>query len=556
MFETLSDRLSKAFSFLRDKKELTDESIEEGLSQVRTALLEADVNFRVVKEFTERVRVRLVGAKRLAGVDPGQQFIGAFHHELVALLGPEAARLEFAKHGPTVILLAGLQGAGKTTTCAKLAKYLRDKHQKRPYLVAADVKRPAAVEQLRVLGRQLNVPVFHEAGLTPPELCARGVASAAAAGADVVILDTAGRLHIDSELMDEVRSIARKTSPHVTLLVVDAMTGQDAVNSAKAFHDSLDLTGVILTKLDGDARGGAAVSLKAVTGKPIFFVGIGEKIDDLDAFHPDRMAGRILGMGDVVGLVEKAQEAISEKDAQANFEKMVLGEFTLEDMLAQLQMIRKLGPMKKVLGMMPGMGDLAKNIDIDDKQMNRIEALFTSMTRRERLQPEILDMSRRRRIARGAGQDVAAINDLLKRFKEMRQLMKQMNKMGLASQLGSKQKAATLRDMSPTGELEAATGGGGMLSGIGSGIGAGLGSLGRGVGGLFGRGGGPTPPDGGAAGMPPGFPGLPGGLGGLGGMLGGGPGAPARPMGSSATRQSGSSKKDRKQQKKQKRKNR
>ncbi len=554
MFETLSDRLSKAFSFLRDKKELTDESIEEGLREVRTALLEADVNFKVVKEFTDRVRARLVGAQRIPGVDPSQQFVASFHRELVALLGPEEARLEFAKNGPTVILMAGLQGAGKTTTCAKLAKHLRDKHQKRPLLVAADVKRPAAVEQLRVLGRQLNVPVFHEAGLAPPELCLRGVAHARAAGADVVILDTAGRLHVDAELMDEVRAIARATNPHATLLVVDAMTGQDAVNSARAFHDVLELTGVVLTKLDGDARGGAAVSLKAVTGKPILFVGVGEKIDDLDAFHPERMAGRILGMGDVVGLVEKAQSAISEKDAQANFEKMILGEFTLEDMLAQLRMIRKLGPMKKVLGMMPGMGDLAKNIDIDDKQMNRLEALFTSMTPRERLQPETLDMSRRRRVARGAGQDVAAVNDLLKRFKEMRQLMKQLNKMGLASQFGAKQKAAALRDMSPTGDLEAAMGGGGMLSGLGSGIGAGLGSLGRGVGGLFGRGGGSTPPD--AGGMPPGFPGLPGGLGGLGGMLGGGPGGPARPMGSSATRQSGSSKKDRKQQKKQKRKNR
>ncbi|MCY2960237.1 MAG: signal recognition particle protein [Planctomycetota bacterium] len=543
MFETLSDRLSKAFSFLRDKKELTEESIEEGLREVRTALLEADVNFKVVKEFTERVRARLVGAQRIQGVDPSQQFVASFHHELVALLGPEEARLEFAKNGPTIILMAGLQGAGKTTTCAKLAKHLREKHQKRPVLVAADVKRPAAVEQLRVLGRQLNVPVFHEAGLAPPELCSKGVAYARAAGADVVILDTAGRLHVDSEMMEEVRAIARATNPHVTLLVVDAMTGQDAVQSAKSFHEALELTGVVLTKLDGDARGGSAVSLKAVTGKPILFVGVGEKIDDLDAFHPERMAGRILGMGDVVGLVEKAQSAISEKEAQANFEKMVLGEFTLEDMLAQLRMIRKLGPMKKVLGMMPGMGDLAKNIDIDDRQMNRLEALFTSMTPRERLSPEVLDMSRRRRVARGAGQDVSAVNDLLKRFKEMRQLMKQLNKMGLASQFGAKQKAAALREMSPTGDLEASLGGGGLLSGLGSGIGSGLGSLGRGVGGLFGRGGGAAPPGAGQGGMP----GLPGGMGDLGGLFGGGP----RPMGSSATRQSGSKKKkDKKKRKK------
>ncbi|MBL8862583.1 MAG: signal recognition particle protein [Planctomycetes bacterium] len=544
MFETLSDRLSKAFSFLRGKQELTDESIEEGLSQVRAALLEADVNFRVVKEFTERVKARLVGAQRLQGVDPSQQFIAAFHRELVALLGPEEARLEFAKSGPTIVLMAGLQGAGKTTTCAKLAKLLREKHGRRPLLVAADVKRPAAVEQLKVLGRQLNVPVFHEPGLAPPELCLRGVAHARVAGADVVILDTAGRLHVDSELMDEVRSIARVTAPTATLLVVDAMTGQDAVNSAKAFHEALELTGVVLTKLDGDARGGAAVSLKAVTGQPILFVGLGEKLDDLDAFHPERMAGRILGMGDVVGLVEKAQSAISEKEAQANFEKLILGEFTLEDMLAQLRMIRRMGPMKKVLGMMPGMGDLAKNVDVDDKQMNRIEALFTSMTRRERISPEILDMSRRRRIARGAGQDVGAVNDLLKRFKEMRQLMKQLNKMGLASQFGAKQKAAALRELSPSGELEAPTGGGGLLSGLGGGLASGLSGLGRGVGGLFGRGGGGGPPQ--AGGLPPGLGG--GGLAGLpGGLFGGG----ARPMGSSATRQSGSKKKkDKKKRKK------
>ncbi len=533
MFETLTERLSKTFSFLRGKQELTEEGIEEGLRQVRTALLEADVNFKVVKDFTERVRERVVGAQRIQGIDPGQQFIAAFHHELVALLGPEEARVEFAKTGPTVILMAGLQGAGKTTTCAKLAKLWRDKHKRRPLLVAADVKRPAAVEQLRVLGRQLGVPVFHEPGLAPPALCKAGIEYARNAGADVVILDTAGRLHIDNEMMEEVRAIARTVSPHATLLVVDAMTGQDAVNSAKAFHESLELSGVVMTKLDGDARGGAAVSLKAVTGKPILFVGVGEKIDDLDAFHPERMAGRILGMGDVVGLVEKAESSISAKDAQATFERMVLGAFTLEDMLAQLRMIRKLGPMKKVLGMMPGMGELAKNVDVDDKQMNRLDALFTSMTARERLQPEILDMSRRRRVARGAGQDVQAVNDLLKRFKEMRQLMKQMNKMGLASQFASKQKQAALADMSPTGELAAPTGGGGLMGGIGSG----LSGLGRGIGGLFGRGGG-------GGGLPGG---LPGGMGGdLGGLFSG-----PRPMGSSSTRQSGSKrKKDKKKRKK------
>ena len=523
MFESLTQRLGKSFSFLRDKKELTADNVEEGLKEVRAALLEADVHFKVVEEFTAKVRARVLGEKRLAGVDPSQQFIAAFHHELVELLGPKDARIEFAKNGPTVVLMAGLQGAGKTTTCAKLAKHMREKFGKRPLLVAADVKRPAAVEQLRVLGRQIDVPVFHQEGLAPPQLCLRGVAEARVKGCDLVLLDTAGRLHVDQEMMDEVRAIARTVDPTATVLVVDAMTGQDAVNSAAAFHAALALTGVILTKLDGDARGGAAVSLKAVTGRPVLFTGVGEKIDDLDAFHVERMAGRILGMGDVVGLVEKAQSAISEKEAQASFEKMVLGDFTLEDMLGQLRMIRKLGPLKKVLGMMPGLGSQVGALDIDDKQMNRLEALFTSMTPRERLQPDVLDMSRRRRVARGSGQDVSAVNDLLKRHREMKLLMKQLNKMGLASQFGGKQKEAALKSMSGTGELASAGSGGGLFGGLGKGLGS-----------MFGGGGG------GAPALPPG--GMPGGFPGLGA---GNPFGP-RPMGSSHTRKSGKKKKDKK----------
>ncbi len=530
MFETLTQRLSQSFSFLRDKKELTADNVEEGLRQVRSALLEADVHFQVVGDFTDKVRARILGEKRIAGVDPTQQFIAAFHHELVELLGPKDARIEFAKNGPTVVLMAGLQGAGKTTTCAKLAKFMREKNARRPLLVAADVKRPAAVEQLQVLGRQLGVPVFHQAGLQPPELCLRGVAEARKLGADFVILDTAGRLHVDQEMMAEVKAIAAAVKPTATVLVVDAMTGQDAVNSARAFNEALELTGVILTKLDGDARGGAAVSLKAVTGKPILFTGVGEKIDELDSFHVERMAGRILGMGDVVGLVEKAQSAISEKEAQASFEKMVLGDFTLEDMLGQLRMIRKLGPMKKVLGMMPGLSQHADALDIDEKQMNRLEALFTSMTPRERLMPDTIDMSRRRRIARGSGQEVSAINDLLKRHKEMKLMMRQLNKMGLAAQFGAKQKEAALKSMSGTGELASGgASGGGLLGGLGSG----LGGLGRGIGGMFGLGGGGA---GGAGGLPPGgFPGL---------GAGQNPFGP-RPMGSSHTRKSGK-KKDKK----------
>lgn len=522
MFDSLTNRLSSAFSLLRGTSELSDENIEEGLRAVRSALLEADVQIKVARDFTEKVRERVLGTERVKGVEASDQFIHACHQELVELMGPEDARLEFAKSGPTVILMAGLQGAGKTTTCAKIARYLVDEHQRRPLLVAADVKRPAAVEQLRVLGAKLGLPVFHEEGLTAPEVCAKGLAEAARGGHDVVILDTAGRLHVDEEMMSEVAEIARRTKPTNQLLVVDAMTGQDAVRSAKEFHDRLELTGVVLTKLDGDARGGAALSIKAVVGRPIVFVGVGEKIEDLDAFQPERIAGRILGLGDVVGLVETAQKSISEEEAQASYEKMVMGSFTLEDMLAQLQMIKKLGPMKKVLGMIPGMSQLGDLDLADDGRMRHMEALFTSMTAKERLHPEVIDASRRRRIARGAGQEVNAVGDLLKSFKGMQRMMKEMNKLGMGAKMGSKAKRAALESMSPTGELAAGGGGGGGL---------GLGGLG-GLGSLLGLGGG-----GGGAGMPD-----------L-GALGGGP----RPMGSSATRSSGSKRKQKQKQKRKKR---
>lgn len=530
MFETLTERLTGSFSFFRGKKELTESNIEEGLKSVRQALLEADVHFKLAREFTENVKERALGEGRLRGVEASDQFVHAVHAELVELMGPEDAALSMAKSGPTVILMAGLQGAGKTTTCAKLAKHLRGTHGKRPMMVAADVKRPAAVEQLRVLGRAIDIPVFHLEGATPPEVCAAGLKEAARQGCDVVILDTAGRLHVDDELMEEVAEIARVTRPHNQVLVVDAMTGQDAVQSAKAFHERLELTGVILTKMDGDARGGAAVSLKKITGAPILFLGGGEKVDDLDPFVAERMAGRILGMGDVVGLVETASQRIDEDEAQAAYEKMVMGSFTLEDMLGMLRMVRKMGPMKKVLGMMPGMGNAAKGLDIDDKQMNRIEALFTSMTPRERLQPEILDMSRRRRVARGSGQDVGAVNELLKRFKDMKKMMKQLNKMGLGSMLGGKGKREALAGLSPTGEMID------PKAGKGPGL----------LGGMFGGGGAPA----GMGEMPPGLEGL---AGGPEGMFGG-----PRPMGSSATR-GGAKGKDRKKQKakaKQRRKNR
>jgi signal recognition particle subunit SRP54 len=527
MFESLTNRLKGAFGLFRGQTELTESNIEEGLSKVRQALLEADVHFQVSRDFIEKVRARALGQQRLGDkqISPSDQFIYAVHRELVELMGPEDARLEFRKDGPTVILMAGLQGAGKTTTCGKLARHLKQKHQKRVLMVAADVKRPAAVEQLKVLGQRLSVPVFHEPGLSPPELCARGVAHARATGAEVVLLDTAGRLHVDEDLMREVAEVAARTKPDAQILVVDAMTGQDALRSSKAFHERLSLTGVILTKFDGDARGGAALSLKAITGCPILFVGTGEKPEDLDPFSAERIAGRILGMGDVVGLVEAASERIDEQEAQAQFEKLVMGTFTIEDMLAQLRMIQRLGPLKKVLGMLPGVGDQLDKLDVDDKHIRRIEALCTSMTPRERLTPDIIDMSRRQRIARGAGQDLNAVSQLLKQHRTMQGLMKQMGKLGLGP--GAKEKRALLESLSPTGELEADLPGEGLLGKLGATT-RGIGNAAKGLGSMFGLGGG--------------FPG------GLGGGSGGMPGAgfdPSSLMGGAPAARKGPSEKDR-----------
>ncbi|MFT5284091.1 MAG: signal recognition particle subunit SRP54 [Planctomycetota bacterium] len=539
MFESLTKRLSSAVQSLRGERSITEKNVEEGLEAVRQALLEADVHFKVATDLIGRVRDSVLGEEVGKGMDASQRFIHAVHLALVDLMGPEDAELDLSGTAPVVILMAGLQGAGKTTTSAKLARFLRDKRNRKPLLVAADVKRPAAVEQLKVLGKQLDIPVFHQEGIAPDEVCARGVESAKLQGYDTVILDTAGRLHIDSELMDELGRIVKRTSPRNQLLVADSMTGQDAVRSAQAFHEQLDLTGVVLTKLDGDARGGAAVSLKAVTGRPIVFIGTGEKLEDLDTFSPERMAGRILGMGDVVGLVEKAQESIDETEAQASFEKMVMGSFTLEDLLGQIRMIQKLGPMKKVLGMMPGMGGMMDKLDFDDNHMQRLEALFLSMTPRERLLPSLLDMSRRRRVARGAGQEVGAVNQLLKMHKGMGQMMK---KMGMGGKLGGKAKKQALAGLSPDGNLAASDLGGGMLGGLGD-MAKGLGGMAKGLGGLAGLGG--STPD---------MSGL-GGFGGAGGagmpdiasMMGGsGP----KPMGSSATRKSGSKRKQKKNKRK------
>ncbi len=431
MFDNLTSAFSKALDKLRGQKKLTEENMQEGLKAVRQALLEADVHFKVAKDFVARVRDKAVGLDLIQKVDPGQQFIKLFQDELTELMGPEAVSLPHSSSGPTIVMMAGLQGSGKTTTCAKLAQLMRKRKKKRCLLVAADLQRPAAVDQLQALGKQLGIDVYAEGtDKRPPEVCKRGIEHAKKLGHDFVILDTAGRLHIDDALMRELEQIASECKPTAVVLVCDAMLGQDAVNSAKEFHARLPLSGVILTKLDGDTRGGAAMSVKAVTGCPVLFVGVGEKVEDLEEFHPDRMADRILGMGDVTSLVERAQEVMDEKEAEKAAKKMLKGRFTFEDFLKQLRMIQKLGSMKKVLGMLPGVGQAIKDIDIDDKHFGRIEAMILSMTPRERRNPDLIDTNRRRRIAKGSGNDVQAVHGLIKQFKQMQKMFGKLGKGG------------------------------------------------------------------------------------------------------------------------------
>jgi len=426
MFESITKSLNSVFKKLRSQGVLTEDSINEGLREVRMALLEADVSFQVARDFIKAVTERAIGQDVIKSVSPGQQIVKIVSDELVRLMGPTDPSIPYNTNGVTVIMLCGLQGSGKTTTAGKLAGYIR-KRGRSPMLVAADTQRPAAIDQLVVLGNQLDVPVFSEPTFTPPAICKMSIKNAEAAGCDVVILDTAGRLHIDDALMRELREIDKKVKPHLKLLVADAMTGQDAVNSAKEFNDQLDIDGVILTKLDGDARGGAALSIKAVTGKPIKFVGVGEKLDRLEEFHADRMAGRILGMGDVVTFVEKAQETI-DKEQVADMQKRLLkGKFTFDDFLNQLQQIKKMGPLQDVLSMI-GFGGMQGLDDIDDNELPRLEALIRSMTPEERRHPEVLNGSRRRRIAEGSGNEIQDINALLKQFKQMRKMMKGFGK--------------------------------------------------------------------------------------------------------------------------------
>jgi len=418
MFDGLRESLDGFFRKIRGKgNKLTEADVKEGLRPVRMALLEADVALPVVKQFMENVGQKAVGADVLSAVEPSQQMVKIVHDELVGLMGPATTQIEFQPQGPTVIMLAGLQGSGKTTTTGKLASRLKSKGR-RPLMVAADLQRPAAIEQLKVLGEQLDIPVYSETGISPPELCAKAVEYAKQNNFDTVLLDTAGRLHIDDALMTELAQVQKQTTPHEVLLVVDAMVGQDAVTSAKEFDQRLPISGVILTKLDGDARGGAALSVRHVTGKPIKFVGVGEKLDRLEEFHPERMATRILGMGDIVSLVEKAQAVLDQDQAVAFQEKMVKNRLTLDDFLTQLRAVKKMGSFKDLMGMIPGMAGL-KDLDASDEQFGTVEAIICSMTQEERKSPQVIGASRRQRIAKGSGTNLNDVSRLLKQFEEV-----------------------------------------------------------------------------------------------------------------------------------------
>jgi len=428
VFEGLADKLQQTFKKLRGRGKLSESDVNDALREVRMALLEADVNFKVVKDFVAKVRERAVGHEVLDSLTPAQQVIKIVNDELTALMGGTQSRIAISPKPPTVIMLVGLQGAGKTTTAGKLALHLK-KQNKRPLLVAADVYRPAAITQLQVLGEKLDIPVFAPGDQEKPVAIARkAVEHALAYANDIVIIDTAGRLHINAELMDELKAIKQTVRPHEILLVVDAMTGQDAVTVAESFNSDLGLDGVILTKLDGDARGGAALSVKAVTGCPIKFAGMGEKLEALEPFHPDRMASRILGMGDVLSLIEKAEAAIDIEKAQALEKKLRKEEFTFDDFLDQLQQVRKLGSIDQILGMIPGMGGLTKKLqgaEFDENQLKQVEAIIRSMTKKERRNPDIINGSRRKRIAAGSGTRVQDVNRLLKQFADARKMMKQ-----------------------------------------------------------------------------------------------------------------------------------
>lgn len=428
-FEGLAERLQSTIKKITGKGKVSEQDVKEMAREVRLALLEADVNYKVVKDLIKRIRERAVGQEVMESLTPGQQVIKVVKEELTELMGGELSKIAVSDRPPTVIMMVGLQGAGKTTTSGKLANLLRKKHNRSPLLVACDIYRPAAIKQLETLGKQLDMPVFSLGTDTNPvEIAAKALEKAKADHHDYVIIDTAGRLHVDGDLMAELTEMKEKVQPDEIFLVVDAMTGQDAVNVAESFNEQLDITGVILTKLDGDTRGGAALSIKAVTDKPIKFAGMGEKLDQLEAFHPERMASRILGMGDVLSLIEKAQETVNEKQAKELEEKMRTMSFTFDDFLEQMDQVKKMGPLDELISMLPGANKMKglKNIQVDEKQLSHVEAIIQSMTKQERQDPSIINSSRKKRIARGSGTTVSQVNRLLKQFNEMKKMMKQM----------------------------------------------------------------------------------------------------------------------------------
>jgi signal recognition particle subunit SRP54 len=448
MFDALSDRFDTIFKHLRSRGRLGEKEVDEVLREIRLALLEADVNFRVVKGVVARIKEKAIGLDLSKSLSPAQQVIKIVHDELVNTLGGENLKITYASKPPTVLLLAGLQGSGKTTAAGKLARWFKQQGR-HPLLVGADLQRPAAVEQLRVLGKQVDVPVFSESS-DPVDVARKSVEEAQRLGRDVLIVDTAGRLHVDAEMMDQVRDISGAVHPNYTFLVVDAMTGQDAVNVAESFHATLELDGVILTKLDGDARGGAALSVKEVVGRPIAFASTGEKLGDFEPFYPDRMASRILGMGDVLTLIEKAEEAFDEEEAAKAAEKLQKGEFTLEDFLEQMQQVKKMGPLQNLIGMLPGIPKELKKAEIDDSEIARIEAIIRSMTPQERREPQLINGSRRLRIANGSGMTTTEVNQLLKQFKEVQKMMKMLGK-GPKGLRGAKELMSQLPDMGGPG---------------------------------------------------------------------------------------------------------
>jgi signal recognition particle subunit SRP54 len=430
MFESLSQKIDRAFKTLRGAGKISELNVAETVREIRKALVDADVNYKIAKEFTEKVKSEALGKDVLIAVEPGQLMVKIVYDELVQLMGGRTVGLNIAVKGPTIILIAGLQGSGKTTFSGKLAKFLKSKG-KQPLLVADDIYRPAAIDQLQVLGEQIGVPVYREDdNKNPVQIALNAIEYAKNNGRDVIIIDTAGRLAVDEVMMKEVEDIKKAVNPHEILFVVDAMTGQDAVNTAKAFNDRLDFTGVVLTKLDGDTRGGAAISIRYVVQKPIKFIGIGEKMDDIDFFHPDRMASRILGMGDVLTIVEKAQQAFDKAETEKLQKKLSQNEFDFEDFLTQLNTIKKMGNIKDLIAMIPGVSKmLPDDVNIDEKDFKHIEAIILSMTKKERKKPEIINGSRRRRIALGSGTSVQDVNQLLKQFAEMKKMMKTFNKL-------------------------------------------------------------------------------------------------------------------------------